>query len=124
MKHLKKKRKFSREKKQREALLKIMLGDLLIKRKMKTTLAKAKELKTIAEIAIGRMKDPQALRFLKSKLPRNISAAIIREIASKTALRKSGFTRITKCGARRSDSAQMAIIEIIEDNPGNEQKKP
>ena len=89
MKHLKTGRKFSREKKQREAMLKIMLGDLFMKRKMKTTLAKAKELKMIGEKMIGQMKDPKALRLLKSRLPRNITPSIIRDLAAKTASRET-----------------------------------
>lgn len=123
MKHLKTGRKFSREKKQRGALLKTMLGDLFVKRKMKTTLAKAKELKMIAEKMIGKLKNPLALRLIKSRLPRNISPAIIKDLASKTASRNSGYTRVTKLGARRSDSAQMAIIEIIEDKLETENPK-
>ncbi|HLM84501.1 MAG TPA: L17 family ribosomal protein [Candidatus Bathyarchaeia archaeon] len=123
MKHLKTGRKFSREKKQREALLKTMLGDLIVKRKMKTTLAKAKELKMIGEKMIGQLKDPQALRLLKSRLPRNISPAIIRELAAATASRKSGYLRVTKLGARLSDSAQMAKLEIIEDKIAADSKK-
>lgn len=122
MKHLKSSRKFSREKKQREALIKIMLGDLIMKRKMTTTLAKAKELKKIADGIIGKLKNPQSLRLLKSRLPRNISPANIRDLAAKTASRTSGFTRVIKKGARRSDSAEMAIIEIIDDN--NSEVKP
>jgi|GEM_PF-443642 len=115
MKHKKIGRKFSREKKQREAMLKIMLGDLFMKRKMKTTLAKAKELKMIGDKMIGQMKDPQTLRLLKSRLPRNITPTIIRDLAAKTASRNSGYLRVLKCGARKSDSAQVAVIEIIED---------
>jgi large subunit ribosomal protein L17 len=115
MKHLKVGRKFSRIKKQREALLRIMLGDLLLKGKMTTTLAKAKELKMIGEKMISRIKDPQKIRLVKSKLPRNIDVKKIREIAKKTASRRSGYLRITKKGPRRSDGAPLAIIEIIED---------
>lgn len=123
MKHLKTGRKFSREKKQREALLKTMLGDLFMKRKMKTTLAKAKELKMIAEKMIGKMKNPRSLRLIKSRLPRNISSEIIRDLAAKTASRNSGYAKITKLGARRSDSAEMAILEIIQDKLDVESKK-
>jgi large subunit ribosomal protein L17 len=123
MKHLKTGRKFSREKKQREALLKIMLGDLLLKGKIKTTLAKAKELKMIAEKMISRMKNPQALRMVRSRLPRNVDVKAISKIVQKTASRKSGFLKITKLGPRRSDSAPIAIIEIIEDKPKEEVKK-
>ena len=123
MKHLHTGRKFSRGKKQREALLKIMLGDLFIKRKIQTTLAKAKELKIISEKMIGQLKNPESLRLLKSRLPRNITPAVIRDLAAKTASRNSGYLRIIKNGARRSDSAQMAIIEIIEDKLEAEKKK-
>lgn len=123
MKHLKTGRKFSREKKQREAMLKTMLGDFFVKRKMKTTLAKAKELKMIAEKMLGKIKSPQALRLVKSRLPRNISPEIIRDLAAKTASRNSGYTRITKIGARRSDSAEMAILELIQDKLEPESKK-
>lgn len=115
MKHLQKGRKFSREKGQREAMLKIMLGDLLVKTKFTTTLAKAKELKMIAEKMLGQMKKPQMARTLKARLPRNVDLKIIRDLASKTASRQSGYLRIIRKGARRSDGAQMAVIEIIED---------
>ena len=81
MKHKKSGRKFSREKDQREAMLKIMLGDLLLKKRITTTLAKAKELKMIAEKIIGRTKKPESLRQLKSKLPRNIDLKTLRGIA-------------------------------------------
>ena len=106
MKHQKSGRKFSREKKQREALLKIMLGDLFIKRKIKTTLAKAKELKMIGEKMIGQMKDPKALRLLKSRLPRNISPAVIHDLAAKTASRNSGYLRVIE--VRRPSFRQCA----------------
>jgi large subunit ribosomal protein L17 len=115
MKHLKTGRKFSREKKQREALLKIMLGDLLIKKKISTTLAKAKELKSIAEKAIGKLKEDQGIRLLKSRLPRNVTPAALKDLAKLTASRKSGYLRVIKLGRRRSDSAEMAIVEIIKD---------
>jgi len=124
MKHLKVGRKLGRKKKQREALLKTMLGDLLMKRKIKTTIAKAKELKKIAEKTIGQFKKPESLRKVKSKLPSNIDSKIIGDLSAKTASRNSGYLRITKCGTRRSDSAPMAIIEIIEDVVNAGHKEP
>jgi large subunit ribosomal protein L17 len=123
MKHCKQGRKLSRNKKQREALLKIMLGDLLVKRKITTTLAKAKELKMIGEKIIGQLKKPGSLRLLKSKLPRQVTPAIIRDLAAVTASRKSGYLRVIKRERRRSDGAPLAIIEIIEDKPVAEKNK-
>lgn len=124
MKHLKKGRKFSREKGQREAMLKIMLGNFLLKEKMKTTEAKAKELKTKLEKFISKIKDilvgekianlPQ-LRILKAKLPRNVSTDTLKKIAERFANRTGGYVRITKLGRRQSDGAKMAIIEMLKD---------
>ena len=122
MKHKKSGRKFSREKDQREAMLKIMLGDLLLKKRMTTTLAKAKELKMIAEKIIGRTKKPESLRFLKSKLPRNIDLKTLRGIALIAAPKESGYLRVIKKGRRLSDSAPMAILEIIDEGKKSEKE--
>jgi large subunit ribosomal protein L17 len=122
MKHKKVGRKFSREKKQREAMLKIMLGDLLLKKRMTTTLAKAKELKMIAEKIIGQTKRPESLRYLKSKLPQNIDLKTLRGIALIAALKNSGYLRVIKKGRRLSDSAQMAILEIIDEGKKSDKK--
>jgi large subunit ribosomal protein L17 len=123
MKHKKTGRKFSREKKQREAMIKIMLGDLLLKRRITTTLAKAKELKMIAEKIIGRTKKPESLRYLKSKLPQNIDLKTLRGIALIAAPRESGYLRVIKKGRRLSDSAPMAILEIIDESKKSDKEK-
>jgi len=122
MKHLKAGRKFGRRKKQREALFKTMLGSLLVRGKITTTVAKAKELKSIAEKTISQLKKPASLRIVRAGLPRNVDAKTIRDLAARNASRNSGFLRITRKGVRRSDSAPMAVIEIIED--GKIAKKP
>ncbi|MFA6285399.1 MAG: L17 family ribosomal protein [Parcubacteria group bacterium] len=123
MKHKKTGRKFSREKKQREAMIKIMLGDLLLKRRITTTLAKAKELKMIAEKIIGRTKKPESLRYLKLKLPQNIDLKTLRGIALIAAPRESGYLRVIKKGRRLSDSAPMAILEIIDESKKSDKEK-
>jgi len=106
-------------------MLKTMLGSFILKEKITTTEAKAKELKKISDRFFGRAikavsqkekKDQlSAMRFLSSQLPRNIKVDQIKKIAEKFSAKTSGFTRIIKRGARRSDSAKMAIIEIIND---------
>jgi len=103
-------------------MLKIMLGDLLLKRRITTTLAKAKELKMIAEKIIGRTKKPESLRFLKSKLPRNIDLKTLRDIALIAAPKESGYLRVIKKGRRLSDSAPMAILEIIDEGKKTEKE--
>jgi len=123
MKHLKKGRKFGRIKKQRVALFKIQIGNLLTKGRIQTTLAKAKELKSMAEKIITDTKKPQAVRRLQPKLPKNVDAKLIADIAKRTSSRTSGYLRIIKKGARRSDGAQMAVIEILNDAAPKEAEK-
>lgn len=125
MKHLKKGRKLGRKKKPREALLKILAGELLVRGKIETTEAKAKELKILAEKILGKMsnffsggkkKGPDflsATRSLKASLPKNIGPKMLFEIAQSLPREKSGFVRIIKTRSRRSDGARMAQIEII-----------
>lgn len=125
MKHLRQGRKFSREKDQREAMLKTMLGSFLVMGKIETTEAKAKELKRVSErliskckqtISMGDKKDKlAAIRFLAARLPKNVKNEQIKKIAEKFATRKSGFSRVIKKGLRRSDGAKMAIIEMTEE---------
>jgi large subunit ribosomal protein L17 len=125
MKHLKKGRKFGREKKQREALFKILMGELFLRGKIRTTEAKAKELKIFAEKACGKMKKSlsegkkkgpealSALRQMRAVFLKNIGPKLLFEIVESLPQRKSGFVRIIKTGSRCSDSAKMALIEII-----------
>ncbi len=122
MKHLKTGRKFSRLKKQREALLKTLLGSLLIKKKLTSTEAKVKELvKNAEEIANKISKIPSLtgeakiakMRMIKKKLPANFDSKAINELAKLFTARKSGFFRIIKTGRRKSDGAKIATIEIL-----------
>ncbi|MDI6777822.1 MAG: 50S ribosomal protein L17 [Patescibacteria group bacterium] len=124
MKHLKKGRKFSREKKQREALLKIMLGDFLMKGKIRTTEAKAKEIKIKMEGIISEAKKKLSsnknaslfcMRNLKAKLPQNITADKLKNIAQKYSKRRGGYVRIIKLGQRKSDGAKSAVIEMLKE---------
>jgi len=126
MKHLKKGRKFGRKKKQREALLKILMGELFLKGRIKTTEAKAKELKILADEVCGKIKRSlskkekggreisSVLRQIKAIFPKNIESRLLFEISeSLPEGRGGGFVRVTKIGSRRSDSAKMALVEII-----------
>lgn len=122
MKHLKKGRKFSRIKKQRKALLKMMLGDLIVKGKISTTEAKAKELKMTAEKTISRMKkifasgegkEIKTAKDINPKLPKNVKPDEIKNLVERFAEKKGGYLRIIKKGQRRSDGATLAVVEFI-----------
>lgn len=124
MKHLKKGRKLSRTRKQRKALLKVMLGDFILRERIKTTEAKAKELKEKAEKIISLAKKILAeakgdnisqVKFVRSQLPRSIKAETLKKIAERFSNRKGGYAKIVKIGQRRSDGAKMAIIELIKE---------
>jgi large subunit ribosomal protein L17 len=116
MRKLKKGRKFSRVRDQRKALLKNLSVELFVHEKIKTTEAKAKELKSYAEKFITKAKkgDLAARRHLLKFFPKQVVKKLIEEIAPLYKERPGGYTRIIKLGPRKSDGAKMAIIELVE----------
>jgi len=115
MKNLKQGRKFSRKKDQRKALLRSLASALFQNEKIKTTEAKAKEVSGFAEKYITRAKkgDLASRRLLLKYFPKKIVKKMIDEIGPRYKKRNGGYTRIIKLGARKSDSAKMAIIELV-----------
>ncbi len=115
MKKLKKGRKLSREKDQRNALKRSLLRSLFLNGKIKTTEAKAKEIRPLAEKIITKAKkqDLNSTRHLTKYFSKDLSSKIIKEIAPKYKDRKGGYARILKMGPRKSDGAKMAFIELI-----------
>ncbi len=115
MRKRKKGRKFHRPKAQREALLKGLAVQLFSREKIKTTEAKAKELKRFAEKFITKSKKGGLAqrRYLLRFFPKNIVKKLIEEIGPRYKEKKGGYTRVIKLGPRKSDGAKMAIIELI-----------
>ena len=115
MKHFKKGRKFGRERDQRKALRKVLVSNLILKEKIKTTEAKAKETSRIIEKFITKAKknDLTTKRFLNRYLSKKVAKKLIEEIIPRYKERKGGYTRIIKLGLRKSDRAKIAIIELI-----------
>ncbi|MBI2121908.1 MAG: 50S ribosomal protein L17 [Candidatus Sungbacteria bacterium] len=114
MRKLKKGRKFGRERDQRRALLKSLASSFFIAGRMKTTEAKAKELRPYVEKFITRAKDPTLAnrRFML----RFFSSAIVDKIIKRgeeMRERAGGYTRVIKLGQRKRDSARMAILEFV-----------
>lgn len=108
-------RRLSRKKDQRKALLKSLARALLLKEKMKTTEAKAKEVSFFVEKSITKAKigNLSSKRFLSKFFSPKIVKKIINEIAPKYKERKGGYTRIIKLGPRKLDGARMVIIELV-----------
>ena len=115
MRKLKKGRKLSRKRNQRKALLRILARALFLREKIKTTEAKAKELRSFAEKMVTRAKkgDLNSLRILAKYFSKDLVKKLIVEIGPRYKERKGGYTRIIKLGPRRPDDAKMAIIELV-----------
>lgn len=115
MKHLKKGRKFGRPSSQRKALMKSVVSSLIKYGKITTTLAKAKEFAPVAEKAITRAKkdDLHSRRILTKNFSPEIVDKLIKEVAPNYRERNGGYTRIIKLGARKSDAAKMALVELV-----------
>lgn len=116
MRKLKKGRKLSRKRDQRKSLLKSLAREFFLKGKIKTTEAKAKEAVPFIEKQISRAKiaNLASQRLLLRIFSREVVKKLIKEIGPKYKERKGGYTRIVKLGKRRSDGAEMAIIEFAE----------
>lgn len=115
MRKRKKGRKFSRKRNQRKALLKGLASSLLIREKIKTTEAKAKELRGVVEKFITRAKkgDLHSRRLLLRFLSPQVVKKLIEDIAPRYKERKGGYTRIVKIGLRKTDRAKVVIIELV-----------
>jgi large subunit ribosomal protein L17 len=115
MRKRKKGRKFSRKRNQRQALLKGLASSFFQREKIKTTEAKAKELRKVAEKFITRAKKGdlhsrrQLLRFLSPQIVKKL----IEDIAPRYKGRSGGYTRIIQLGLRKGDRARIVIIELV-----------
>ncbi len=117
MRHKVSGRKFDRAGDERAALLKGLVADLLRHERMKTTVAKAKEARPIAERMITLGRDGslharrQALAYVNDK---DLVSKLFDEIGPRYKARPGGYTRIIKLGPRLGDGAPMAQIELVE----------
>lgn len=115
MKHLKKHRKFGRLADYRRSFLSNLTNALVEKERIRTTEARAKEIRSIIEKAISRAKnDTLANRrlLLKRYNPKTVNK-LLHDLAPRFKERKGGYSRIMKLGLRQNDSAKMVIIELL-----------
>jgi len=128
MRHKKKGRKLGRKVGNRRALLMNLASQMITHKKIKTTDAKAKELRTFIEplITLAKKNDIHSRRMVVRKLPnKNIVRTLFDDIAPKYADRPGGYTRIVKLGYRDNDRASVSIIEFVDmvDVPSSEEKE-
>ncbi len=114
MKHQGKGRIFGRKAGQRRALMKSLASSFFSLGKIKTTEAKAKEVRPKIEKWITRAKNPTLAnrRILRATYSEAVTARII-DHATAVSTRPGGYTRITKLVRRPGDAAKMAIIELV-----------
>src|SRR3954469_14047746 len=103
----------------RHALLMNLAIALIENKRIFTTLAKAKALRTYVEPLITKSKEDTthsrrvAFSYLKNK---EAVTALFKDVAVKVAERNGGYTRIIKTGNRQGDAAEMAMIELVDFN--------
>ncbi len=100
---------------QRRALLRILAVNLVLKGKIKTTRARAKELSPFVEKAITIAKKPglNSVRSLSRFLPEKAVSKLVKEIAPRYLTRHGGYLRVIKIEPRHLDNAQMAVVEFV-----------
>lgn len=103
----------------RKSMLANMASSLIIHKRITTTTAKAKALKTYIEPLITRSKEDSthSRRVVFSSLKdKEAVSELFREISPKIAERPGGYTRILKIGNRIGDNAEMCILELVDYN--------
>lgn len=110
-------RKFGRMSGARRSFLKGLMHNLIMEEKIKTTEARAKEIKPRVEklVTLAKRKDVSSLRILIKRLPHKSSAyKLFNEIGPRYAERRGGYLRIVKTTeVRKRDAAPQAIIEFV-----------
>ncbi|HRG58271.1 MAG TPA: 50S ribosomal protein L17 [Bacteroidia bacterium] len=119
MRHGKKLNHLGRTNSHRKAMMANMACSLIMHKRINTTVAKAKALRTYVEPLITKSKNDTThsrrtvFAYLKQK---EAVAALFREVGVKVATRAGGYTRILKTGTRLGDNAEMCMIELVDFN--------
>jgi large subunit ribosomal protein L17 len=127
MRHMNRGRKLNRTSAHRKALFRNLVLALVQHERIRTTDAKAKELRRYADrmVTLGKRGDVAARRlafaFMQS---RDAVKRLFDEIAPRFKERDGGYTRVVKFGVRRGDAAPLSIIEFSDFSDSAEAKKP
>jgi large subunit ribosomal protein L17 len=119
MRHNVKGRKLGRTAGHRKATISSLITSLLKHKRIKTTLAKAKETRVFAEKLVTKARKgdlhakKQVMDVIKDK---EVVKELFAEIIPKIGARPGGYTRVVKLGHRMGDAAQMAILELVDYN--------
>lgn len=117
MRHRKSGRKLNRNSSHRKAMFRNMSASLFEHEVIKTTVAKAKELRTVAEplITLAKQDSVHNRRIAFSRLRDKAAVGkLFSELGPRYQERPGGYIRILKCGYRDGDNAPMAYVELVE----------
>jgi large subunit ribosomal protein L17 len=118
MRHRRDHRKLGRTSAHRRAMLRNLVTSLLEHEEVRTTTAKAKEVRRLAErmITLGKRGTLDARRHaLRTLRARSVAAKLFDDLAARFRGRAGGYTRIVKLGVRRNgDNAEQALIQLVE----------
>ncbi len=117
MRHLKSGRKLGRSSAHRKALFRNMVTALIRQERIRTTLAKAKELRSHVEktITLGKKGTLHSRRLaLRVVNDKEVFLKLFGPLSERYANRTGGYTRIIRVGNRRGDDAPMALIELVD----------
>jgi large subunit ribosomal protein L17 len=120
VRHHKSGRKLGRDASHRKALYANLTGALIEHGRIKTTVAKAKEVRPVAEemITLGRRGGVparrQALKFLRSQ---DVVHKLFSDVGPRFKDREGGYSRIVRIGPRLGDAAEMAYLELVDFTP-------
>lgn len=115
MKHLRKPRKFGRPADFRKAFLWNLVNSLILKERIRTTEARAKEIRPMIEKVITRAKVDSlaSRRLLLKRLNLKSTDKLFKDLSPRFKDRSGGYCRIMKLEARKNDGASMVIIELL-----------
>lgn len=117
MRHGKSGRKLNRNSSHRKAMFKNMSASLIEHEVIRTTVAKAKELRRVAEplITLAKVDSVHNRRTAFSRLNDKATVGkLFSELGPRYQARPGGYIRILKCGYRPGDKAPMAIVELVD----------
>jgi large subunit ribosomal protein L17 len=132
MRHRKSGRKLKRTASHRRATLAALCTSLLRHKRITTTVAKAKETRMLVEKMITRAKNAAALKDAPAAAiharrevgrlvkDRSVITELFTTIAEKVGSRPGGYTRIVRLGQRHGDGAEVAVIELVDFNTGQQ----
>ena len=119
MRHSVRGRKLGRTESHRKALLRSLATSLFRHKRIRTTLAKAKETRSFAETLItkARKNDLHSKRQVMSEIhDKEVVKELFGDILEKIGDRPGGYTRVVKLGKRIGDAADVAILELVDFN--------